>query len=202
MSTLPTTPPPVLRRLLVVSALAAVCLLGAVAGCTPARVPLLPGSGGATSGAPSASSTVLAPEDAMLAWAQCMRDHGVDVPDSTDGHYRLGDAEGLTPGQAEAADDACEPWQRMAESGAGSEPLSEEQKQTFLDHAQCMRDRGWDMPDPTFDGGRVESEFQRGSEAGAGAPAPDDPQFEKDMQECLVEAGVEAPDGSADGQEK
>ncbi|KQY24969.1 hypothetical protein ASD16_05760 [Cellulomonas sp. Root485] len=178
------------------------CLLGAVAGCTPARVPLLPGSGGATSGAPSASSTVLAPEDAMLAWAQCMRDHGVDVPDSTDGHYRLGDAEGLTPGQAEAADDACEPWQRMAESGAGSEPLSEEQKQTFLDHAQCMRDRGWDMPDPTFDGGRVESEFQRGSEAGAGAPAPDDPQFEKDMQECLVEAGVEAPDGSADGQEK
>ena len=84
----------------------------------------------------------------------------------------------------------------MAESGAGSEPLTAEQKQSFLDHAQCMRDRGWDMPDPTFDGGRVESEFRRGAEAGAGDPAPDDPQFEKDMQECLVEAGVEAPDGS------
>ncbi|MDQ0373714.1 hypothetical protein [Cellulomonas humilata] len=202
MSPLPPTPPPAGRRQRVVSALAAVCLLGAVAACTPTQGPLLPGAGGATSGAPSPSSTVLAPEDAMLAWAQCMRDHGVDVPDSTDGHYRLGDAEGITPGQAEAADDACEPWQRMAESGAGSEPLTAEQKQSFLDHAQCMRDRGWDMPDPTFDGGRVESEFRRGAEAGAGAPAPDDPQFQGDMQECLVEAGVEAPDGSSDGQER
>lgn len=183
----------------VVSALAAVCLLGAAAACTPARVPVLPGSGGATSGAPSPSSSVLAPEEAMLAWAECMREHGVDVPDPTDGHYRLGDGGSLTPEQAEAADDACEPWQRMAESGAGSTPLSAEQKQSFLDHAQCMRDRGWDMPDPTFDGGRVESEFRRGSE---GAPAPDDPQFEQDMQECLVEAGVEAPEGSSDGQEK
>ncbi|GEK19776.1 hypothetical protein CXY01_02960 [Cellulomonas xylanilytica] len=135
----------------------------------------------------------------MLAWAQCMRDHGVDVPDPQDGHYRLGDAEGVTPGQAEAADDACEPWQRMAESGAGSTPLTAEQKQSFLDHAQCMRDRGWDMPDPTFDGGRVESEFRRGDQ---GAPAPDDPQFEQDMQECLVEAGVETPDGSTEGEGK
>ncbi|KQR16321.1 hypothetical protein [Cellulomonas sp. Leaf334] len=198
MSPLPSVPPTARRR--VASALAATCLLGAVAAaCTPTQGPQLPGAGGATSGAPSPSSSVLAPEDAMLAWAQCMRDHGVDVPDSTDGHYRLGDAEGLTPGQAEAADDACEPWQRMAESGAGSEPLTAEQKQSFLDHAQCMRDRGWDMPDPTFDGGRVESEFRRGSE---GAPAPDDPQFQEDMQECLVEAGVETPDDSTDGQEK
>lgn len=195
----PSTRPTTGTRQRVVSALAAVCLLGAVAACTPARGPVLPGSGGATSGAPSASSSVLAPEDAMLAWAQCMRDHGVDVPDPTDGHFRLGDGDGITPGAAEAADDACEPWQRMAESGAGSEPLTAEQKQSFLDHAQCMRDRGWDMPDPTFDGGRVESEFRRGSE---GAPAPDDPQFEADMQECLVEAGVETPEGSTDGQEK
>ena len=192
------SPSPSTRRR-VLSALAAASLVAAVAACTPTRGPLLPGAGGATAGAPSASSTVLAPEDAMLAWAQCMRDHGVDVPDSTDGHYRLGDAEGLTPGQGEAADDACEPWQRMAEAGAGAEPLTAEQKQTFLDHAQCMRDRGWDMPDPTFDGGRVESEFRRGSE---GAPAPDDPQFEEDMQECLVAAGVETPEGSTDGREK
>ena len=199
MTPLPTAPPPGARRLRVVSALAAVCLLGA---CTPTQGPLLPGAGGATAGAPSASATVLAPEDAMLAWAQCMRDHGVDVPDSTDGHYRLGDAEGLAPGLAEAADDACEPWQRMAESGAGAEPLTAEEKQTFLDHAQCMRDRGWDMPDPTFDGGRVESELRRGAEGGTGAPAPGDPQFEEDMQECLVEAGVETPDGATGGQEK
>ena len=202
MSPLASTPPRAGRRRRVAQALAAVCLLGAVAACTPAKGTLLPGAGGATSGAPSASSSALAPEDAMLAWAQCMRDHGVDVPDPTDGHYRLGDPGSVTPEQGEAADDACEPWQRMAESGAGTTPLTAEQKQSFLDHAQCMRDRGWDMPDPTFEGGQVESEFRRGAESGTGDPAPGDPQFEQDMQECTVEAGVELPDGSTEGQEK
>lgn len=202
MSPIPSIPPPTGRRQRVVSALAVACLLGAVAACTPTRGPMLPGAGGATSGVPSASSSVLAPEDAMLAWAQCMREHGVDVPDPTDGHYRLGDPGSVTPEQGEAADDACEPWQRMAESGAATTPLTAEQKQSFLDHAQCMRDRGWDMPDPTFDGGRVEQEFRRGTQDATGAPAPDDPQFEEDMQECLVQAGVEAPDGSTDGGQK
>ena len=37
----------------------------------------------------------------------------------------------------------------------GGAEMTEEEKQSFLDRRPCMRDRGYDFPDPTFDGGRV-----------------------------------------------
>jgi hypothetical protein len=50
----------------------------------------------------------------------------------------------------------------------------------MLEFAQCMRDNGVDVPDPTFDeNGRPE--FDAG---GGGQANPDDPEFQAAMEEC------------------
>ena len=52
--------------------------------------------------------------------------------------------------------------------------MTEEEKQSFLDMAACMRDRGYDFPDPEFDGGRVTQRIEKGE---GDLPGPDDPAF-------------------------
>jgi len=200
MTTHRPTPPPNRRRL-ALSVLAVASLLGIVTACTsPTPGSALPGaSGAATDPAATPSASAMDPEEAMLRWAQCMRDHGVDVPDPDDGRVAV-DGSGVAPEQLEAAETACEEWQRMAEPEDGGTPLTAEEKQTFLDHAQCMRDRGWNVPDPTFDGGRVEQKFRRGAEAAPGDPAPGDPRFEKDLEECAEVAGLELPGEKKEGE--
>jgi hypothetical protein len=158
----------------------------------------LPGATDAATPRPSASSTV-DPRDAMLQYARCMRENGVDVPDPVDGNLTV-DGRGLTEEQMRAAESACAKWQQLAEPEDGGRELSEDEKQAFLDQAQCMRDRGWNVSDPEFDGGRVSQKFQRSPDgAAAGDPEPGDPQFEKDLQECGDEAGVEPPEDDGTG---
>jgi hypothetical protein len=187
------------------AALAALAALGValVAAACTASPPssALPGAtdDADPSSAPSASAA-LDPEDAMLQWARCMREQGVNVPDPVDGKITV-DGEGLSPEQMEAAENACAKWQQMAEPQDGGQELSEEQKQAFLDQAQCMRDRGWDVSDPEFDGGRVTQQHRRSPDGAAtpGEPKPGDPQFEQDLEECADEAGVEPPQNEGDG---
>jgi hypothetical protein len=103
--------------------------------------------------------------------------------------------EGLSQAQMEAAQDACQKWMDMAEPEDGGHEMSEEEKQSFLDMAACMRDRGYNFPDPVFDGGRVTQKIEKGD---GDMPGPDDPGFEQDMEECSAEAGLEPP-GDEDG---
>ncbi|MBO9554787.1 hypothetical protein [Cellulomonas sp.] len=181
------------------SALLALGALGVAltaAACTaPTPSSALPGASDGTdpAGTPSATAS-LDPEDAMLQWARCMREHGVDVPDPVDGKVTV-DGKGLTEEQMKAAENACARWQEMAEPQDDGHELSEEEKQAFLDQAQCMRDRGWDVSDPEFDGGRVTQHHRRSPDGAAtpGEPKPGDPQFEKDIQECADQAGIEPP---------
>ncbi|GIG22803.1 hypothetical protein Cch01nite_35270 [Cellulomonas chitinilytica] len=200
MTTIDTRPHPTrtsrppLRHLL--CALGAVGVVLAAAACT-ADTPssALPGAtGDADPGSTPSASASLDPEDAMLQWARCMREQGVDVPDPVDGKVTV-DGKGLSPEQMQAAEDACATWQEMAEPQDDGRELSEEQKQAFLDQAQCMRDRGWDVSDPEFDGGRVTQHHHRSPDGAAtpGEPKPGDPQFEQDLLECADEAGVEPP---------
>ena len=137
----------------------------------------------------------LDPEDAMLKYAECMREQGVDVPDPTPGGGIQMDGRGLSEDQMDAANAACQKWMDMAEPEDAGEPLTEEEKQSFLDMAACMRERGWNYPDPTFDGGRVTQKIQKGEGEGT-LPEPDDPAFTKDQEECSSEAGMEAPGGA------
>ncbi len=196
MITVDPRPSPTARRRAVVLTLGAVGVVLAAAACTGnAPSSALPGVTGGTdpSSTPSATAS-LDPEDAMLQWARCMRDHGVDVPDPVDGKVTV-DGKGLTEEQMKAAESACARWQQMAEPQDDGHELSEEEKQAFLDQAQCMRDRGWNVSDPEFEGGRVTQHHRRdpnGTEE-PGEPKPGDPQFEKDLQECADQAGIEPP---------
>ena len=154
----------------------------------------LPGATGDATPETSASAA-LDPEDALLEYAQCMREHGVDVPDPVDGRLKV-DGRGLAPEEMEAAESACAEWLEMAESHDTGRQLSEDEKQAFLDQAQCLRDLGWNVSDPVFDSdGGVEQQFGKSKDPQPGDPEPGDPQFENDMSECAAESGVELPDG-------
>jgi hypothetical protein len=102
------------------------------------------------------------PQEVALAWAKCMREHGVDVPDpevDENGRVRVmiqgrRAAEGVRDDTfAKARDECGTPF-----GDAGPPPLSEEERakmqETMLEFAACMREHGVDMPDPDFsDGG-------------------------------------------------
>ncbi len=138
-------------------------------------------------------------QDAMLDYAQCMRDHGVDMPDPTfgdDGHVAI---EGKGPGSRGgadqdafmAADEAC---RSILEDAAPEISLSPEEQAEMQDQmlamAECMRGKGHDMPDPQVsDKGTVEVHVGDGGNA----PNLDDPKFQEDMQACADEVGIDGP---------
>jgi hypothetical protein len=175
----------------------AVALLGTLAACGDgdgnAGDAALPTAAGASSEGATSDEPDLDPEDAMLKYAQCMREHGVDMPDPEPGGGISINGEGLSREQMEAAEAACKKWMDMAEPADGGRELTEEEKQSFLDMAACMRERGYNFPDPVFDGGRVTQKIEGGKGSPAG-PGPDDPAFRKDMEECSAEAGLEPPE--------
>ncbi len=121
------------------------------------------------------------PSEAPLKFAQCMREHGVDMPDPTvnaDGGVMIavgGPTEagvnGPDPKDLEAANKACEHFMKDAQ-GQFDPPSEEDQKkmqEQALAFSKCMRDHGIDMPDPTFsaDGG--------GLSVSIGGPPDSDP---------------------------
>ncbi|WP_327045841.1 hypothetical protein OG320_29885 [Microbispora sp. NBC_01189] len=95
---------------------------------------------------PSASaSTDL--REAQLKFAQCMREHGVDMPDpDADGRVRITGRKGQEATTREAMR-ACEHFMKNAvgdRAGAGDP----RERDRMLKFAQCMREHGVDMPDP------------------------------------------------------
>jgi hypothetical protein len=84
-----------------------------------------------------------------------MRENGVDMPDpepGQNGGFQLfgggtGDVDQAT---LERALEACRDLAPQLEGGAEIDPEMEEQ---MLALAECMREHGIDMPDPTTDGG-------------------------------------------------
>lgn len=110
----------------------------------------------------SASASVMGDEDveeALLAFAECMRENGVDLPDpriDDDGRLTfaggLGDIDPNDP-DVETAFDACQG--ELPDIGRAIE-FDPEQEAAFadaqLEFARCMRENGVDIPDPTGDG--------------------------------------------------
>lgn len=150
-------------------------------------------------------------EDAMLEYARCMRRNGVDMPDPSfagdgGGVAVIGRAPGGTgsgPSRAavDAAEEECGPILHAAQRDM-PKPSPEEQAR-MRDHAvgvaRCMRGKGFDMPDPTFDDDgsvRVQIESRGGDAPGDGdegsAPAParePDPAFMEAMESCQEQNG-------------
>jgi hypothetical protein len=140
-------------------------------------------------------------QDAMLEYAECMRDHGIDMPDPEfdgDGPGMViqgGGPESRAAGPGgddfEAADEECND---VLEDVRGEMPeLSPEEIAEMQDKlvamAECMRGKGYDMPDPQVSGdGGVQIQMRGGGAATDGAPSEE---MQQDQQECSEEAGLE-----------
>jgi hypothetical protein len=136
-------------------------------------------------------------QDAALEYAQCMREHGVDMPDPEfegEGGVLMQMPDGANRDEVEAAEEECRPI--MDEVAPEPEEIDPEQQAEMQDQllevAQCMREKGHDMPDPEVDeNGRVT--FGAGpGRGGEGGEGPDE-EFEQDMEDCQEEAGMDMP---------
>lgn len=133
-------------------------------------------------------------EKAFLAFAECMREHGIDMPDpvpSDDGTPGRGfikiekgpDGE-LDDEKFRAADAACRKHLEGVNAGApgGADPAEFQDRLVKL--ARCMREKGFDMPDPKFEGGRAEFAIRADEE---------DPKFREARQACSKQVGLPEP---------
>ena len=139
--------------------------------------------------AAAAEETTL--EESLLAFTECVRDQGVDIPDPTvdaDGNVRLARAMSETSSESERqafqeAMQACEVYLEGVTMGFEQRDTTEFQDQLFQ-YAQCMRDNGYDMPDPDFSATQVPG--SGGGPAGGvfGTLDRDDPAFQEAQAAC------------------
>ena len=131
-------------------------------------------------------------EAAVLAFAECMRDQGVtdfEDPDiGADGSIEFrfrgqGEASVVDRETMRAAFDACRTEIEGLAFGPGSVDRSEIEDD-LVEFAACMRENGYDMPDPDFGA----TGPGQGDGAGQGGPFagidPDDPAFQGAIDAC------------------
>jgi len=135
---------------------------------------------------------------ALLDYAECMRDHGIDMPDpkiSSDegGGILIEQEEGadMDPESDEfqRANEACQPILDDAMGEIEVDPEQQAQmREQLLAFAQCMRDHGIDMEDPVFDeNGRVQ--IKTNAPTGGGDPR-DDEDFQAAQEACNKDGGM------------
>jgi hypothetical protein len=90
------------------------------------------------------------PQKAQLAFAQCMRDHGVDLPDpgSKSGPVQLN----VDPTTMDAAQNACKSLLKGQDFKGPSAAEQAKMRDALIKFSQCMRAHGINLPDPTFSG--------------------------------------------------
>jgi hypothetical protein len=174
--------PPVARTTAAIIATVSLTLLvGACGGAGPAAtgVATLPspstGSAAAGSAAPSSSATSDSDQQ-LLAYSQCMRDHGLASfpdPQFSNGRARLSNLEGTGIDQNSpmfrAADTACTPLLPTAPPAA-RQPMSPQDQAKWLQFTQCIRSHGVpNWPDPDFTNGGPKPLFDL---SGAGLNGP------------------------------
>ena len=157
-------------------------------------------------------------EDAMLEFTECMRDHGVDMPDPevveggpgggggfaiTSEAKAAGDDGASGPGDTDAFEEANEACGDILSDVFGDAPqMSPEEEAEMRDNmlafAECMRDHGIDMPDPEFESGGGGFSMRVG-EPGAGGIDPSDPDFEEAQEACQDLMGFEEGEGPGGG---
>jgi hypothetical protein len=136
-------------------------------------------------------------QQAMLDFAACMREHGVDMPDpefTGDGGGgtftagAVGSDTQIDKAKLDEAQKACQSFLDKVKSNA--KPMDpakvEEEKQKLLAFAQCMRDHGIDFPDPEIntDGGGLQIQM------GGPGMDPNSPGFKEANEACSKDAGL------------
>jgi hypothetical protein len=154
-------------------------------------------------------------EAALIAFTECLRENGVDLEDPTvdaDGNVQLGqpnfDGEANPRDVMGPAFEACQDRLDGLELGFGR-PDETELQDTLYEYAACMRDNGFDMPDPDFSSFGPGNGNGEGGGSGAGDGAiggpfgdidPDDPAFETAQAACEdILAGFGPGDGGGFG---
>lgn len=125
-------------------------------------------------------------EEAVLAFAACLRDEGIDVEDPTvdaDGNLlppRPRDIEADDRDAMRIAFETCSDYLDNVAFGLDDEDRAEREDQLF-EYAACMRDNGYDMPDPDFSSPRTPGQ------GGGGPFGPldrEDPAFQTAQDAC------------------
>jgi hypothetical protein len=151
-------------------------VLGVAAGCgSRSSGPGVATAGGGAGGGASAHPTSSADRAAqMRRFAQCMREHGVDMPDPNPngGGVKVA-ASGTSKQKVSAATQAC---QSYLPPDVFSSPNPQQLAQ-LRQFAQCMRDHGVNMPDPDPNGGGLRI-------SKSGGTSPDDPAFNAAQNAC------------------
>jgi hypothetical protein len=152
-----------------------------------------------TTAATSSDANKADAESAMLDFAKCMREHGVDMPDPQfndqgQGVFTAGKAGGDTAidkSRLDEAQKACQSYlDEVQQNAPPMDPARvEEEKQKLLDFAQCMRDHGIDFPDPQIstDGGGIQVQM-----GGPGLDG-DSPAFKEANDACSTQVGMPKP---------
>ncbi|GHJ46613.1 hypothetical protein Cs7R123_39550 [Catellatospora sp. TT07R-123] len=159
----------------------------ALAGCgqAPEDDGIASAGGGRATATPSAGPS-LSRQEKGLKFAQCMREHGIDMPDpDPDGRITIQGGPG-DKDKMDAASKACEQYAPFGDrGGVGPDPQMAENMRKF---AQCMRDNGVpDFPDP--DGGRMMIDQSVG----------EDPDFPAAQKKCEAEFLPGISKGGPDG---
>ncbi|HEV7978668.1 hypothetical protein [Amycolatopsis sp.] len=127
-------------------------------------------------------------EDKMRAFAKCMREHGVDMPDPQAGPDGKGmiavqgaeDGKNVDMAKMEAAHEAC---RKLLPNGGEMKPLDPAQLDKMRQDAKCMREHGIDMPDPE-QGGKTTMKLDRAQ--------VDEGKLEAAMKACGMGDGMRA----------
>jgi hypothetical protein len=154
-------------------------LAGALAACGSAE----PSADGAAGARPD--------DEAELAFARCMREAGIDIPDPGAGPRRVRIPNNVSRTKLESSMQTC-----RKKTGGGPPELTAEQRTEMRDaalkFAKCMRAHGADVPDPTVgDGPGGGGIVRMGRPGSAEAPA-----FRKAMESCQDELPFRGPGGN------
>ncbi|MEU4428631.1 lipoprotein [Actinoplanes sp. NPDC024001] len=132
----------------------------------------LSGCGGGGGGEEPAAAPSLDPHTRNVKFAECLREHGLDVPDPEPGKgMTMKFGPGTDQQKVQQAMEACREWAPTGMNGGGApDPKRDEQMRAY---AQCMRDNGVaSFPDP--EGGMVRLDPSSG----------EDPDFETAQKAC------------------
>ncbi|MFF2861210.1 hypothetical protein ACFVSX_15075 [Streptomyces rubiginosohelvolus] len=134
--------------------LAAACALAAALALTATACS--GDGGGGTKDGGSASGSKKTEEDQALEHRKCLREQGLDIPEPKPGENGMGvtiDGGSMGKEKMEKAFKACED----KAVGGGPKELTQAEKDKLVAYARCMRQNGFDMPDPKFDGGAMQA---------------------------------------------
>jgi hypothetical protein len=173
----------------------------ATGGETPGGGSSASSGGGNQGGEVHSEAAIAAPggpeaQKKMVAFAQCMRGHGVpDFPEPSEGHLLIkgNSKNGLNPGspQFQSAMKAC---RSLAPAPKLSPQQSAAMQAQALKFSACMRSHGVpNFPDPKFEGGGVRISLH----AGPGGIDPQSPQFQAAQKACRGE--MPGPKGGPGG---